>query len=48
MAWTTIQAAPEDLDEEIDSFQSGVTSIDGFSTAAHGRNQLTATIRYTP
>lgn len=47
MAWTTIQANPGELDEEIASFASGVTSIDAFSVASHGQNQLTALIQYT-
>lgn len=47
MAWTTIQARPADLDEEIASFEAGVTSVDAFSVASHGRNQVTALIRYT-
>lgn len=47
MAWTTITANPDELDEEIASFQSGVTSIDGFSVAQAGHNRVTALIRYT-
>lgn len=47
MAWTTIKENPDQLDEAIASFESGVTSIDGFSVASHGQNQVTALIRYT-
>jgi hypothetical protein len=48
MAWTTLTADRDSIDEEIDSFESGVTSIDSFATAGHGYNQVTALIEYTP
>lgn len=47
MAWTTIQDAPETIDEEIATFAGTVTSIDAFSVAAHGQNRVTAVIQYT-
>lgn len=47
MAWTTITAQRDDLDEEIATFASGVTSIDAFSVAGHGHNQVTALVQYT-
>lgn len=47
MAWTTIKEHPDELDEAIASFQSGVTSIDGFSVTSHGHNQAVALIQYT-
>ena len=47
MAWTTIQDSPENIDEEIATFESGVTSIDSFSVAAHGQNRVVAVIEYT-
>ena len=47
MAWTTITARRENLDEEIATFESGVTSIDAFSVAGHGHNKVTAVIQYT-
>lgn len=47
MVWTTIQAAPDNLDEEIASFASGVTSIDGYSIASQSRNEVVALVKYT-
>lgn len=47
MAWTTITDTRENIDEEIASFESGVTSIDAFSVAGHGGNSVTAVIQYT-
>ena len=47
MAFTTIEANPGELDEEIASFASGVTSIDAFSVASPGQNQVVALIQYT-
>lgn len=47
MAWTTIEANPDELDEEVASFESGVSSIDAFSTAQTGHNQVVALIQYT-
>jgi len=47
MAWTTIEANPGELDEEVANFASGVTSIDAFSTASTGHNQVVALIQYT-
>lgn len=48
MAWETISANPDELDEEIANFQSGVTSIDNYEVAQRGQNRITAVIRYTP
>ena len=36
-----------EIDEEVATFAGTVTSIDGFSLAAHGHNQVTALIEYT-
>jgi hypothetical protein len=47
MAWTTIQSSPDQLDEEIASFASGVTSIDGYSIASQSRNEVVALVEYT-
>lgn len=47
MAWTTIEAQPGDLDEAVATFQSGVTSVDGFSITSHGHDQVVALVRYT-
>lgn len=47
MAWTTIQGSAEDIDENIASFESGVTSIDSFSIAHQGRNRVVALVEYT-
>lgn len=47
MAWTTITAPRKELDEEIATFEAGVTSIDAFSVAGHGSNTVTALIEYT-
>ena len=47
MAWTTITAARDEIDAEITSFESGVSSIDAFSVAGHGQNRVTAVIQYT-
>jgi len=48
MAWTTLTASRDDIDEKISSFESGVTSIDNFAATGHGYNQVTALIQYTP
>lgn len=48
MAWTTIEAYPEDLDDEVATFESGVTSIDSFSIASHRHNTVVALIEYSP
>lgn len=47
MAWTTITATTDRLDEEVANFEGTVTSIDGFSVADSGQ-QLTALIEYSP
>ena len=47
MAWTTIKENPDQLDEAVSSFEAGVTSIDGFSVASHGQNQVVALVQYT-
>lgn len=47
MPWTSITAQRDDIDTEISDFASGVTSIDSFSVAGHGHNQVTAVIQYT-
>jgi len=47
MPWTTIQSDPEDLDDDVASFESGVSSVDSFSVASHGHNRVVALIQYT-
>lgn len=47
MAWTTIEGNAEDIDENIASFASGVTSIDAFDVTSIGRNRVVAVIQYT-
>lgn len=47
MAWTTIEGTPENLDEEVASFASGVTSVDNYDITATRPNQLVALVRYT-
>lgn len=47
MPWTTIEANPGELDEEVASFESGVTSIDDFSVAQTSQNRVVALIQYT-
>lgn len=47
MPWTTIEESPADLDEALASFASGVTSVDKYSIASHGRNQVVALVQYT-
>jgi len=47
MPWTTITDRKSQIDEEIASFASGVTSIDAFSVAGHEGNEVTAVIQYT-
>lgn len=47
MPWTTITDSTEDIDEEIATFESGVTSIDAFSVASAGQGRVTAVIQYT-
>ena len=47
MAWTTITDTKDNIDEEIASFEAGVTSIDAFSVAGHEGNSVTALIQYT-
>jgi len=46
MAWTSITASVSEIDDEVSTFESGVTSIDDFSLATHGQ-QVTALIQYT-
>jgi hypothetical protein len=46
MAWTTIVASSDRIDEEIASFESGVTSIDAFSCASQGQ-KVVAVVQYT-
>jgi len=48
MAWTTITDRRDQIDEEVASFASGVTSIDAFSIAGHQGNEVTALIQYSP
>jgi len=48
MAWTTVTGTEDNIDEEITSFASGVTSIDDFSVASHGHGQVVAVIDYSP
>lgn len=47
MAWTSITADRDSIDDEISTFESGVSSVDSFSVAGHGHNQVTAVIQYT-
>lgn len=47
MAWTTITDKKDQIDEEIATFAGTVTSIDSFSVAGHGGNEVTAVIQYT-
>jgi hypothetical protein len=47
MAWTTITASVSKIDDEIATFESGVSSIDAFSVAVSGNSQATALIQYT-
>jgi len=47
MPWTTITENRDALDEAIADFEATVTSIDAFSVAGHGHNQVTAVIQYT-
>jgi hypothetical protein len=47
MPWTTITDRKDQIDSEIADFESGVTSIDAFSVAGHGGNEVTAVIQYT-
>lgn len=47
MAWTTVTGDKDSIDEEIASFASGVTSIDGYSVASYSRNNVVAVIEYT-
>jgi len=46
MPWTSITASVSEIDDEVASFASGVTSVDDFSLATHGQ-QVTALIQYT-
>lgn len=48
MAYTTVESTPEQLDEDIASFASGVTSIDAIhGIASPSRNAVVALIEYT-
>ena len=47
MAWTTIQDTADSIDDEIASFESGVSSIDDFSVTRLGSNRVVAVIQYT-
>lgn len=47
MPWTTITDRRELIDEEIATFEGTVTSIDSYSVAGHGGNEVTAVIQYT-
>lgn len=47
MPWTSITDTKDNIDEEIASFASGVSSIDAFSVAGHEGNSVTAVIQYT-
>lgn len=46
MPWTSITASVSEIDDEVATFESGVSSIDDFSLASHGQ-QVTALIEYT-
>jgi len=48
MAYETIQAKPETLDEEIASFAGTVTSIDAIhGIASQSRNEVVALVEYS-
>lgn len=47
MPWETITAERKEIDEEIATFESGVSSIDDFSITGHGSNTVTALLQYT-
>jgi len=48
MARTTIEGSVADIDDNVASFASGVSSIDAFSVAMQGRNRVVALVQYTP
>jgi hypothetical protein len=48
MAWTTLTDSRDQIDDKISSFAGTVSSIDRFSAAGHGTNQVTVLIEYTP
>jgi hypothetical protein len=47
MPYESLTAPRDDIDTKIESFASGVTSIDAISVAGHGHNQVTAVLEYT-
>lgn len=47
MAWTTIQAPASSIDDEMATFESGVTSVDNFDTTSIGSNRVVALVQYT-
>lgn len=47
MPFTTITDRKGRIDAEIETFAGTVTSIDSYSVAGHGGNEVTAVIRYT-
>jgi len=47
MPYESITARRDEIDSEVETFAGTVTSIDDFSLAAHGHNQVTALIEYT-
>lgn len=47
MPWTTIQDTADSIDDEIASFESGVTSIDDYEITSTGANRVVAVIQYT-
>ena len=47
MAWTTITGTEDNIDENIASFASGVSSIDAFSVTSEARSEVVAVIQYT-
>lgn len=48
MAWTTITDRQDQIAAEIADFEATVTSIDAFSVAGFGGNEVTAVIEYSP
>jgi len=48
MAWTTKTGGRDEIDDIISTFEGTVSSIDRFSAAGHGTNQVTVVIEYTP
>jgi hypothetical protein len=47
MPWTVIEGNPSDIDDNISSFESGVSSVDDFDITATGPNRVVAVLKYT-